>query len=198
MTTETIHDSEMEDELDWYEKHANDHVIFFCVELRNKEKDVCMKSNDVHLPVMKITEWYRDRYKEVKSFNICYHWKFSLFYGKHLFYIEYTPEEMADFLEIGYEYYILTDLIPEMMDNVLKYADSDGNYTIIHNDIKFLVFSKYVSGHNDHIGYNPMDRIYALCSEDNNKKKSVHEELIQKAWHPSRFQKWCIPADEVG
>ena len=26
--------------------------------------------------------------------------------------------------------------------------------------------------------------------------KMIEEELIQKSWHPQRFQEWCLPEDE--
>jgi hypothetical protein len=202
-------DVEWEAQMEWYEEHANDHVIpegnkmlsqseshvfYIHVRLRNSETEYIDANSYIELdhpklPVFKIVEWFKERYKDVKSFNICYEWRLSLFHGKHLFKVCYTPEEMADYLDIGNEYYILTDLIPDMMANVLEYADSDGNHPLTHNGIEYLVFG-YLFSHD--ILHHRMQHILNFMTEDHEKKKTLFEELLPKAWHPDRALHWCI------
>lgn len=195
-------DTEWEDqvkaEMKCYEENINDHVFYIHVKLRcceGNEYDSLfdIKEDDLKLPIIKIVEWFKERYEDVKSFDICYEWKLSLFYGKHLFKISYTPEEMADYLDIGNEYYLFTDMIPDMMDNVLEFADSDGNYPLTYHDTQYLVFGR-VFCHDILIEKKShrMQHILAIGKEDHQKKKILFEELIPKAWHPDRALRWCI------
>lgn len=181
--------SELEVEIDWYHQHANDHIFYFYVDLINRDKTI--KADDIKLPILDILNWYKQRFERVISFDIRYEWKLSLFHRKHLFRMSYTPEEMVDFIDLGYEYYILTDLIVEMMDNVLNFAEIS-DIPLNYEDKKMRVSATYFSGHHNHIGMDPIDRIYILCEEDERKKRMIFEELIPKAWHPTRFQDWCL------
>lgn len=189
-------DSELEAEMEWYQEHANDHVFYIHVQLRCYEGNeydsyLDIKEDDPKLPVIDIVQWYKERYRDVKSFDIRYEWKLSRIHGKHLFQIRYTPEEMAEYLDIGNEYYALTDMIPDMMENVLEYADSDGNYPLIHGENEFLVFGHIFS--HDVFGISrKMQHIFTILQKEDEKKKNLFEELIPKAWHPDRAMQWCI------
>ncbi len=189
-------DSEVEADMEWYKEHANDHVFYIHVQLRcfeGNEYDSYfdIKEDDPNLPVINIVQWYKERYRDVKSFDICYEWKLSQVHRRHLFQVRYTPEEMAEFLDISNEYYVFTDMIPDMMENVLEYADSDGNYPLIHGENEFLVFGNIFS--HDVFGINGrMQYILTILQEEDEKKKNLFEELIPKAWHPDRVMQWCI------
>lgn len=194
MTESNDFDRELEAEMKWYEEHANDHVFYIHVKLRcceGNEYDSLFDIKEDHplLPVTDIVDWFKERYQDVKSFDICYEWKLSLFYGSHLFKVSYTPEEMAEYLDIGNEYYLDTDMIPDMMENVLEYADSDGNYPLMYRDTEYLVFGYLFS---PDISYHRMTLILNLMTKDHEKKKILFEELIPKAWHPHRALRWCI------
>lgn len=190
-------EANMEAEMKWYEEHANDHVFYIHVKLRcceGNEYDSLfdIKEDNPKLPVTDIIDWFKERYQDVKSFDISYEWRLSLFHGKHLFQISYTPEEMAEYLDIGNEYYLLTDMIPDMMENVLEFADSDGNYPLTYHDTQYLVFGR-VFCHDMFIEKSHrMQQILAIGEENYQKKKILFEELIPKAWHPHRALRWCI------
>lgn len=187
-------EAQIEAEMQWYQDHANDHAFYIHVRLRIGETDYVdensyIELDDPQLPVFKIVKWFKERYQDVKSFDICYEWKLSLFHRSHLFKVSYTPEEMAEYLDIGNEYYLLTDMIPDMMENVLEYADSDGNYPLMYRDTEYLVFGYLFS---PDISYHRMTPILNLMTEDHEKKKTLFEELLPKAWHPDRALHWCI------
>lgn len=182
--------SEIE-ERKWYEEHANDHIFYIYVRLSNNETDKHIMQDNPKLPVQQIVEWFKERYQEVKSFYIRYEWKLSLFHRSHLFQISYTPEEMATFLEfnkpIHYHEYML-----HLMQDVLFFADRNGNYPIIYDKNEYLVFPHLFSYQRDDSVCWKFCEICDIKNEDEQKKILLFEELIPKAWHPDRALQWCI------
>ena len=99
------------------------------------------------------------------------------------------------------EYQAKNNVMEKLIKLTEKYPDKNWDWNRISNNpnITIEVIEKYPD--------KPWDwnKILEVCSFEKDYEielqklqnfKNIEEELIQKTWHPSRFQEWCLDEDQ--
>ena len=164
---------------------------------------------DTLFPYTEVVNWFRERYLFLSSFEFYFDWRKTIFRGRPVFVMFYDSEEVITYFQWSREEYDrlrMDGKIYIAFYDILHYGDPFTSHPLHFNNCYYYIYSYVIlsettierfeadEGLSEDLSLDliSISGIKKLSKKDQELKTILFEEMMEKTWHPDRFEEWCL------